>query len=141
MPHSRRDFLGTASALGADLLAPSADAQSRSEPWPSPRTKALLSLFGLRVPIFQAGFGTVTSVPLAAAVSNAGAMGALGTLNARNAAQRVTDLRAAATGPFLINIVLQLFRTDPPDILPICLEAGAPVIQFSWGTPAARRYR
>ncbi len=135
MPHSRHTFLGAASGLASDLLAQSA-ARKRPGPWPSLRAKALLDLLGLAVPIFQAGFGTVTSVPLAAAVSNAGAMGALGTLNARNAAQRIADLRAATAAPFMVNMVLQLYPTNPPDVLPICLDAGAPVIQFSWGTPS-----
>ncbi len=63
-------------------------------------------------------------------------MGALGTLNVRNAKQRVAELRSVAQAPFMINMVLQLFPTNPPDILPVCLEAGAPVIQFSWGIPS-----
>src|SRR5262249_55663183 len=119
----------TTPAIGAAALAAPAH-------WPSARTKALLDLFGLRVPIFQAGFGTVTSVALAAAVSNAGAMGALGTVSARTARQRVTDLRAATKRPFLTNMVLHLFPTTPPDVLQICPDAGAPVIQFSWGLPS-----
>lgn len=111
MSKSRREFLRTTSAMGTALLGEPAAAQRRALPWPSPSTKALLNSFGLRVPIFQAGFGTVTSIPLAAAISNAGGMGALGTLNARNAKQRVTDLRAATKGPFFVNMVLQLFPT------------------------------
>jgi nitronate monooxygenase len=98
----------------------------------------LLDRFGLRVPIFQAGFGSVTNVALAAAVSNAGAMGALGTLNAQNVKDRVAELRAATKGPFFVNIILQVFVTNPPDILPIVLDAGAPLVQFSWGIPAAQ---
>jgi nitronate monooxygenase len=136
MSQSRRHFLGTAPALGGALLTASAAAQRTSTPWPSARTKALLDRFGLSVPIFQAGFGSVTSVPLAAAVSNAGAMGALGTLNAGNAKERVTSLRAATKGPFFVNMILQLYPANPPDILPICLDAGAPIVQFSWGIPS-----
>ena len=63
-------------------------------------------------------------------------MGSLGSLNVRNAKERVSALRAATKGPFFVNIVLQHYPTDPPDILPICLEAGAPIIQFSWGIPS-----
>lgn len=132
--YSRRKFLRTSSVIGT--VANAVATKGKPKAWPSAATKALLELFGLRVPIFQAGFGTVTSVPLAAAVSNAGAMGALGSLNVRNAKQRVEDLRAATPGPFLVNIVLQLYPANPPDILPLCLEAGAPIVQFSWGTPS-----
>jgi nitronate monooxygenase len=131
MSRSRREFL----AAGALLAAP-APAQDARPAWLPAAAKALLDKFGLRVPIFQAGFGSVTSVALAAAVSNAGAMGALGTLNARTAKERVAALRAATKGPFFVNMILQLFRTNPPDILPIVLEAGAPLVQFSWGIPA-----
>jgi nitronate monooxygenase len=142
MSQSRRRFLGTASALGLSAsAAQNAASQKPGAPFPSARTKALLDTFGLKVPIFQAGFGSVSSVPLAIAVSNAGAMGALGSLSAQNAKERVAAVRAAVKGPFMLNMILQLFPANPPDILPICLEAGAPVIQFSWGMPSREAVR
>src|SRR5215469_13863048 len=141
MPQSRRDFLGGASTLGAALQLTSAGAQALAPPWLSGQTKALLASFGLNIPIFQAGFGSATSVPLAAAVSNAGAMGAIGALNAENAKDRVSRLLAATKRPFFVNMILQLFRTNPPDILPICLEAGTRIVQFSWGLPSAEAVR
>jgi nitronate monooxygenase len=142
MSQSRRDFLGHASALGAALqLAPAADAQPAASAWLSNRTKALLSSFGMDVPIVQAGFGASTSVRLAAAVSNAGGMGAIGALNAQNAKDRVTALAAATKRSFFVNMILQQFPTNPPNILPICLDAGARIIQFSWGLPSAEGVR
>ena len=80
------------------MLTATAAAQGEMPAWLPARTKTLLDRFGLRVAIFQAGFGSATSVALAAAVSNAGAMGALGTLNARNAKERVAGWRAATQG-------------------------------------------
>lgn len=128
---SRRDFLGTGLPL---LAAPRAKSPG---PWPTLRSRALLELFGLKYPIFQAGFGNATTVALAAAVSNAGAMGAIGGLgNPDIARDTVRNLKAATGRPFFVNIILQLQATNPPAILPAALDAGAPVIQFSWGLPA-----
>lgn len=142
MSQSRRRFFARASALGAALqLAPSASAQAKAASWPSPRTKAFLSSFGLRVPIVQAGFGSATSVPLAAAVSNAGGMGALGSLNAQNARDRVTQLAAATKGPFFVNMILDQLPANPPDVLALVLDAGAPIVQFSWGIPSPEGVR
>jgi nitronate monooxygenase len=128
---SRRRFLGVTSAVGA------AFAQPKLSPWLSARTKAAMDAFGLRYPIFQAGFGAVTSVPLALAVSNAGAMGAVGSLGtAANARDVVTRLRSAANGPFFVNIILQVQTENPPSVLAPSLEGGARLIQFSWGIPS-----
>jgi nitronate monooxygenase len=139
MPRSRRDFLGATTAVSAALgLTPFAGGQGGSpSPWPSLRSKAVLDLFGLKYPIFQAGFGAAAGVPLAAAVSNAGAMGAVGSLGSPdNARDIVSKLRAATKGPFFVNIILQLQPANPPATLPVALDAGAPVVQFSWGIPA-----
>jgi nitronate monooxygenase len=128
---SRRRFLGVTGGIGA------AFAQTQPSRWLSPRTKAAMDAFGLRYPIFQAGFGSVTSVQLALAVSNAGAMGALGSLGtAGNAREMVAKLRSAANGPFFVNIILQVQTEDPPSVLAPSLEAGARLIQFSWGVPS-----
>jgi nitronate monooxygenase len=63
-------------------------------------------------------------------------MGAIGSLSPQNAKERITSLRAATKGPFFVNMILQLLPTNPPEVLAPCLEAGAPIIQFSWGVPA-----
>jgi nitronate monooxygenase len=142
MSQSRRDFLARASALGVALQIPRAEgAQLVSSTWLSNRTKALLASFGMDVPIVQAGFGASTSVRLAAAVSNAGGMGALGALSVQNAKERVAALVAATKRPFFVNMILQQFQTNPPNILPICLDAGAKIIQFAWGLPSAEGAR
>src|SRR5581483_8514645 len=143
MSQSRRDFVGRASALIGSALqfAPLAGAQPAVSTWLSGRSRALLTSFGMDVPIVQAGFGASTSVPLAAAVSNAGGMGALGALNVQNAKDSVTGLVAGTKRPFFLNIILQHFTTNPPNILPACLDAGARVIQFSWGLPSVEAVR
>jgi nitronate monooxygenase len=93
-----------------------------------------MSLFNLKYPIFEAAHGTMVTGPeLAIAVSNAGAMGALAITGwplekARDAVSRV---RAATKGSFFVNYILGL----EPASLKAVLDAGAPIVQFSWGVP------
>lgn len=139
MKRSRRDFLESTVPAGLALGLPVLSAAQSELPGRGmpPRSQALVDMFGLTYPIFQAGFGTVTSVALAAAVSNAGAMGAIaGLRDPADARDTVQKLRAITRRPFLVNILLQLQAENPPAILPPALDAGAPVIQFSWGLPA-----
>lgn len=134
MTRSRRGFLGAASALS--LTPPAAAQTNKANTWPPAPARAVRELFGLKYPIFQAGFGSATSVPLAAAVANAGAMGAVGSLgNGENARAVVSKLRAATKGSFFVNIILHAQSANTPGVLAAALDAGAPVIQFSWGIP------
>jgi len=76
---------------------------------------------------------TTMPTALAIAVSNAGALGAIGTTNV--AADRVkalvSETRAGTSRPFAVNFLLAL----EPTTLDVALEAGAPIVQFSWGLP------
>ena len=102
---------------------------------PTPRAKALMSLFGLQYPIFQAPHGNAAGPELAAAISNSGAVGALA-LSGRTpdaARQWVTTVRRETKSPFLVNYIL----TFDPQSLGAALAAGAPLVQFSWGLPTA----
>lgn len=67
-------------------------------------------LFGIDLPILLGPFGGVSSVPLAAAVSEAGGLGSFG-LYGYDAARIVAtaaELRAATSGPFALNLWLPL---------------------------------
>ena len=97
----------------------------------------LLSLLGIEHPIIQAGMGTFGSgATLAAAVSEAGAIGSIG------AAKRSPDdlrselaaLRELTTRPFIVNFRrpwLQLY----PECLEVALAGNARAICFSSGLP------
>jgi nitronate monooxygenase len=89
-----------------------------------------MELFGLRYPIFQAPYG---GPALAAAISNAGALGlvALWRNTPEVARSIVTQIRHQTRHAFIINYVLAF----EPLSLPAALDAGAPVVQFSWGLP------
>ena len=106
---------------------------------PTSRARALMTMFGLTYPIFEAPHGpTVTSPELAIAVSNAGAMGAIALTDIPpdKASAVVSRIRAATRGSFFANYILAVLREKEPSSLRAVLDAGAPVVQFSWGLPA-----
>jgi hypothetical protein len=84
MKRARREFLKATAAgaiLGIAGAARSEDRQSEPKiPIPTQRAKALMALFGLKYPIFEAPHGRQTCPELAIAISNAGAMGALASI-------------------------------------------------------------
>jgi nitronate monooxygenase len=134
MAQSRRDFLTrTAVGLGASALgaAPALAAQNRVN-LPNAAAQALMAAFDLRYPVLQAPSG---GQELAAAISNAGGMGAFGLWRTPpdTARRNVARMRTLTTGPFIANYVL----TFEPESLPAALDAGLPVVQFSWGVPSA----
>ena len=138
MPTSRRRFLKKSALAGTALGILSARAtaaqDARDNALPTARARALMSLFGLEYPIFQAPHGSSsTGVDLAAAVSNAGAMGALALTGStpQAARQLVASLLTQTKRPFLINYILSYDAGS----LPVALDAGSPVVQFSWGLP------
>ena len=92
------------------------------------------TLNALRYPIWQAPTSRIAGPELAAAVSAAGGMGSMGVTWTEPglAAEQVRQVRAATSNPFFVNFALAF----PPDALDACLEAGAPVVTFSWGDPS-----
>jgi len=69
-------------------------------------TKDLLELLGIEHPIIQAPMAGVSTVPLAAAVSNAGALGsiAVGAINAQQARAAIVEMRSLSSRPFNVNV-------------------------------------
>jgi nitronate monooxygenase len=69
-------------------------------------TTSLTRLLGIELPIIQAPMAGVSTARLAAAVSNAGALGsiALGAGNAAQARAAIADLRALTDRPFNVNV-------------------------------------
>src|SRR5215475_10011478 len=114
MRRTRRDFIRTGTAAGAVFGtvtdSPLGSAQPRATaPMPTPRAKALMALFGLKYPIFEAPHGPgTTSTELAIAICNAGAMGALALTSATpmRARDAVSSVRAGTKGNFFINYFL-----------------------------------
>jgi nitronate monooxygenase len=135
MSSNRRDFFRQAAAVAAGLGArglPLA-AQQRSSPMPTARASALMAAFGLRYPIFCAGFGLSATPELAIAVSNGGGLGALGSagVSADMLRERVSRTKSGTSRSCAVNYLLNVDTFT----LAVALDAGAPIIQFSWGIP------
>ena len=144
MTTTRRDFIKTTAAAGAlcGIAGTSRSDTLQLGPtvlMPTPRAKALMALFGLKYPIFEAPHGRQTCPDLAIAVSNAGGMGALAFLgNPDETRNVVSRVRSATKGPFFVNFLLALapMSGSEPTSLKAALDAGSPIVQFSWGMPS-----
>jgi len=141
MDKTRRDFIKQGAVAGATVGlfgAPELNTEQKqsSTPIPSQRTKAVMLLFDLKYPIFQAPTSKVAGPDLALAVSTAGGMGAMGlTWHTPEAARDdVSKVRASTKRMFVVNYVLAF----KPESLAAALEAGAPIVQFSWGMPTKK---
>jgi nitronate monooxygenase len=95
----------------------------------------LCDLLGIDVPIVQAPIGGASVPALAAAVSEAGALGtiALSWTKPENVAAVVEDVRARTAKPFHANI---LQEWPPEDRLEAVLEAGVKIVSLAWGDPS-----
>jgi enoyl-[acyl-carrier protein] reductase II len=94
----------------------------------------LCDLFGIEAPIILAPMGTCTSAELAAAVSNAGGLGGIGSLfRATAAVKRDIDVvRTLTSRPFAINHIPQ---TLDAEAFRYTLEARPAVISFALADP------
>jgi len=92
------------------------------------------ALFDLTYPIWQAPTGSIAGPELAASVSSAGGMGAMALTwtSPEQAVAQIRQVRAQTARPFQVNFALAF----PPHALPASLEAGAPIVTFSWGDPS-----
>lgn len=135
---SRRAFIKNSVAIGIGLTAIPADAEERNTNTLASeargvlggKSQKLLRQFDLKYPIFQGAQG---GEALAIAIANSGAMGAVSLTweTPDDAFDLVTRVRLATKGSFYANFVLQ----GEPESLDSALEAGCPVVQFSWGIP------
>jgi nitronate monooxygenase/enoyl-[acyl-carrier protein] reductase II len=95
---------------------------------------ALCDLFGIEVPIILAPMGTCTSAELAAAVSNAGGLGGIGSLFRTTAAIKrdIDTVKTLTNRHFAINHVPQVLDAEA---FRLTLEARPAVISFALGDP------
>jgi NAD(P)H-dependent flavin oxidoreductase YrpB (nitropropane dioxygenase family) len=92
----------------------------------------LCDLLGIEHPIVQAPMGGPSVPRLAAAVSNAGALGMLVLGRADDAGAPVRELRGLTQHPFAGNFVLE---HDQHARLEAALEAGLAIVSLFWGDP------
>ena len=96
----------------------------------------LCRLLGIEYPIFQAPMGRTAPPELAAAVSNCGGLGMLGTSwdSPDVLREKLRATRRLTRHPFGINLAMSL---DQHERLEICLAEGARAVSFFWGDASA----
>jgi nitronate monooxygenase len=100
---------------------------------------AFTTRFGLDHPVLQAGMGTEAGARLAAAVSNAGALGTIGSIGGTPdlLVGEIRACRSATARPFAVNVVAWPWAPWAFDLLEVALVEGAPIITLSFGDAAA----
>lgn len=96
------------------------------------KNNRILQLLDIRVPVFQAPMGRTAPPELAAAVTNAGGLGMLGTSWDTPDAlrEKLRATRALTRGSFGVNLAVSW---DQHERLAICLAEGAKAVSFFWG--------
>jgi len=99
-----------------------------------PLKTPLCNLFGIEIPIILAPMGTCTSAELAAAVSNAGGLGGIGSLFRSAAAVKrdIEVVRQLTSRPFAINHIPQAMDAE---VFAFALAARPTVVSFTLGDP------
>jgi len=93
-------------------------------------------MLGIRYPVIQGGMAWVADASLAAAVSNAGGLGLISSINAGTEAVRneIRKCRELTDKPFGVNIMLQ--APNAPEIARMVVEEGVKILTTGAGSPA-----
>lgn len=96
----------------------------------------ICDLLGIEYPIFQGGMAWVADASLAAAVSNAGGLGLISSVNAGTEAVRneIRKCRELTDKPFGVNIMLQ--APNAPEIAQMVIDEGVKILTTGAGSPA-----
>ena len=98
-------------------------------------TTALTRLLHIDHPIIQAGMAAASGYELASAVSNAGALGSIGSIGAppEALAEQIRRTREATTRPFAVNVVTWEWAPFAWALLNVAIAERPPVITLSFG--------
>ncbi len=93
-------------------------------------------MLGIEYPVFQGGMAWVADASLAAAVSNAGGLGLISSVNAGTEAVRneICKCKELTDKPFGVNIMLQ--APNAPEIAQMVIEEGVKILTTGAGSPA-----
>lgn len=93
-------------------------------------------MLGIKYPVFQGGMAWVADASLAAAVSNAGGLGLISSINAGTKAVRaeIRKCRELTDKPFGVNIMLQ--APNAGEIARMVLDEGVMILTTGAGSPA-----
>ena len=93
-------------------------------------------MLGIKYPVFQGGMAWVADASLAAAVSNAGGLGLISSVNAGTEAVRneIRKCKELTDKPFGVNIMLQ--APNAAEIAQMVIEEGVKILTTGAGSPA-----
>lgn len=96
----------------------------------------ICDMLGIQYPVFQGGMAWVADASLAAAVSNAGGLGLISSINAGTEAvrQEIRRCRELTDKPFGVNIMLQ--APNAAEIASMVVEEGVRILTTGAGSPA-----
>lgn len=96
----------------------------------------ICEMLGIKYPVFQGGMAWVADASLAAAVSNAGGLGLISSINAGTEAVRneIRKCRELTDKPFGVNIMLQ--APNAGEIAMMVIEEGVKILTTGAGSPA-----
>jgi enoyl-[acyl-carrier protein] reductase II len=96
----------------------------------------ICEMLGIQYPVFQGGMAWVADASLAAAVSNAGGLGLISSINAGTEAVRneIRKCRELTDKPFGVNIMLQ--APNAGEIAHMVIEEGVKILTTGAGSPA-----
>ncbi|WP_125704111.1 NAD(P)H-dependent flavin oxidoreductase [Lacticaseibacillus daqingensis] len=97
----------------------------------------MTTILGTRLPLIQGALAQLSTAPLVSAVSAAGGLGVLTTvdLTPTTLAAAIAAVRAATDQPFGVNLMLQ--QPNMAALIPYLIEHPVPVVTTSAGTPKA----
>ena len=96
----------------------------------------ICEMLGITYPVFQGGMAWVADASLAAAVSNAGGLGLISSINAGTEAVRneIRKCKELTDKPFGVNIMLQAPNVD--EVAHMVVEEGVKILTTGAGSPA-----
>jgi len=104
-------------------------------PMQEPVKTKITDLFQICYPVVQGGMAWVSGWKLAAAVSNAGGLGLIGSasMSASLLDDHLQKLQSSCDKPFGVNITLAEHHVE--DIIDTCIERGVKIVFSSAGSP------
>ncbi len=99
-------------------------------------TNRICETLGIKYPVFQGGMAWIADASLASAVSNAGGLGLISSVNAGTEAVRneIRKCREMTDKPFGVNIMLQ--APNAAEIAQMVIEEGVKILTTGAGSPA-----
>lgn len=96
----------------------------------------ICEILGIKYPIIQGGMAWIADASLAAAVSNAGGLGLISSVNAGTEAVRneIRKCKTLTDNPFGVNIMLQ--APNAAEIAQMVIEEGVKILTTGAGSPA-----